>query len=132
MKTIRARLVVLVATAAIAPLVAYGLVSIGLLWSGTRQSVTAGALSVAEGAAEQIDAYMQHNVDLLQAVSADLHHTLLERWQQERILRNYVLTFPDFRELTLFDPDGTPVVSSRLAKPELVLTSRPRRRARRR
>ena len=103
MKTIRARLVVLVATAAIAPLIAYGLVSIGLLWSGTRQSVTAGALSVAEGAAEQIDGYMQHNVDLLQAVSADLHHTLLERWQQERILRNYVLTFPEFRELTLFD-----------------------------
>jgi signal transduction histidine kinase len=125
MKTIRARLVVLVATAAIAPLIAYGLVSIGLLWSGTRQSVTAGALSVAEGAAEQINGYMQHNVDLLQAVSADLHHTLLERWQQERILRNYVLTFPDFRELTLFDPDGTPVVSSRLGRPELVLTLRP-------
>jgi signal transduction histidine kinase len=125
MKTIRARLVVLVATAAIAPLIAYGLVSIGLLWSGTRQSVTAGALSVAETAAEQIDGYMQHNVNLLQAVSADLHHTLLERWQQERILRNYVLTFPEIRELTLFSPDGTPLVSSRLAKPELVLTTRP-------
>jgi signal transduction histidine kinase len=125
MKTIRARLVVLVATAAIAPLIAYGLVSIGLLWSGTRQSVTAGALSVAEGAAEQIDGYMQHNVDLLQAVSADLHHTLLERWQQERILRNYVLTFPEFRELTLFDPGGNVVATSRLAKPELLLTSRP-------
>ncbi len=125
MKTIRARLVVLVATAAIAPLIAYGLVSIGLLWSGTRQSVTAGALSVAEGAAEQIDGYMQHNVDLLQAVSADLHHTLLERWQQERILRNYVLTFPEFRELTLFDPDGAAVVTSRLATPDLVLAARP-------
>jgi signal transduction histidine kinase len=125
MKTIRARLVVLVATAAIAPLVAYGLVSIGLLWSGTRQSVTAGALSVAEGAAEQIQAYMQHNVDLLQAVSADLHHTLLERWQQERILRNYVLTFPEYRELTLFDPNGTVVATSRLTRPDLVLAARP-------
>jgi signal transduction histidine kinase len=125
MKTIRARLVVLVATAAIAPLIAYGLVSIGLLWSGTRQSVTAGALSVAEGAAEQIHGYMQHNVDLLQAVSQDLHHTLLERWQQERILRNYVLTFPEFRELTLFDPGGEVVATSRLARPDLVLTSRP-------
>jgi signal transduction histidine kinase len=125
MKTIRARLVVLVATAAIAPLIAYGLVSIGLLWSGTRQSVTAGALSVAEGAAEQIQGYMQHNVDLLQAVSADLHHTLLERWQQERILRNYVLTFPEFRELTLFDQDGAVVATSRLTKPGLALTTRP-------
>jgi signal transduction histidine kinase len=125
MKTIRARLVVLVATAAIAPLVAYGLVSIGLLWSGTRQSVTAGALSVAERAAEQIERYIQHNVDLLQAVGADLQHTALERWQQQRILRNYVLTFPEFRELTLFDPAGHAIATSRLALPELVLTPNP-------
>jgi signal transduction histidine kinase len=125
MKSIRARLVVLVATAAIAPLVAYGIVSIGLLWSGTRQSVTAGALSVAERAAEQIERYMQHNIDLLQALSADLHHTSLERWQQERILRNYVLTFPELREVTLFDAAGRPLATSRLSSPELTLTPTP-------
>lgn len=125
MKTIRARLVVLVGGAAIAPLIAYGLVSIGLLWSGTRQSVTAGALSVAERAAEQIERYIRHNIDLLQAVSADLHQTSLEHWQQERILRNYVVAFPEFRELTLFDPSGHPQATSRLSTPELVLTSTP-------
>lgn len=125
MKTIRARLVLLVATAAIAPLLAYGLVSIGLLRAGTGQSVTAGARSVAEQSAEQIDRYVQHNVDLLQAVAADLNHTGLERWQQERILRNYVLTFPEFRELTLFGRDGMPRASSRLQKPELTLSSPP-------
>jgi signal transduction histidine kinase len=125
MKTIRARLIVLVATAAIAPLLAYGIVSIGLLRTGTGQSVTAGARSVAEQAAEQIDRYVQHNVDLLQAVGADLNHTALQTWQQERILRNYVLTFPEFRELTLFDAEGRPVVSSRLGAPDLTLTSSP-------
>jgi signal transduction histidine kinase len=125
MKTIRARLIILVATAAIAPLLAYGIVSIGLLRAGTGQSVTAGARSVAEQAAAQIDRYVQHNVDMLQAVAADLNHTALEQWQQERILRNYVLTFPEFRELTLFDPKGKPVASSRLTTPELTLASPP-------
>jgi signal transduction histidine kinase len=125
MKTIRARLIVLVATAAIAPLLAYGIVSIGLLRTGTGQSVTAGARSVAEQAAEQIDRYIQHNVDLLQAVATDLNHTSLEPWQQERILRNYVLTFPEFRELTLFAPDGRPLASSRVTTPELTLAQPP-------
>ncbi len=125
MSSIRARLVVLVVTAGIAPLLAYGLVSMGLLRSGTRQSVTTGALNVAERSAEQIDRYIRHDLDLLEAVAADLHNTSLEPWQQERILRNYVLTFPEFRELTLFDPSGTPLVSSRLGTPQLALMPNP-------
>jgi signal transduction histidine kinase len=125
MKSIRARLVVLVVSAAVAPLLAYGLVSIWLLRSGTRQSVTAGALNVADRGAEQIDRYIHHDLELLQAVAADLHNTSLEPWQQERILRSYVLTFPEFRELTLFDPAGRPQVSSRLGTPQLTLTAKP-------
>jgi signal transduction histidine kinase len=125
MKSIRARLVVLVVSAAIAPLLVYGLVSIRLLFDGTRRSVTAGALAVAERSAEQIDRYLRHDLDLLQAVSSDLHNTSLEPWQQERILRNYVLKFPEFRELTLFDPQGKPLVSSRLSAPRLTLTKTP-------
>jgi signal transduction histidine kinase len=125
MKSIRARLVVLVVGAAIAPLLVYGLVSIRLLRDGTRQSVTEGALAVAERSAEQIDRYLRHDLDLLQALAADLHNTALEPWQQERILRNYVLTFPEFRELTLFDPQGTARVSSRLNEPRLTLSKTP-------
>jgi signal transduction histidine kinase len=125
MRSIRARLVVLVVSAAIAPLLVYGLVSIDLLREGTRTSVTAGAKAVAERSAEQIDRYLRHDLDLLQALAADLHNTALEPWQQERILRNYVLTFPEFRELTLFDPQGKPQVSSRLNEPRLTLTKTP-------
>jgi signal transduction histidine kinase len=127
MSSIRARLVVLVVSAGIAPLLAYGLLSIGLLRNGTRTSVTDGALNVAERSAELIDRYIHHDVDLLKAVAADLHGTSLEPWQQERILRNYVLTFPEFRELTLFGPDGQPQVSSRLTKPLLTLSKTPPR-----
>ncbi len=125
MTSIRARLVVLVVTAGIAPLLAYGLVSMGLLRQGTRQSVTAGALNVAARSAEQIDRYIGHDLDLLRAVAADLNNTSLEPWQEERILRNYVLSFPEFRELTLFDPQGHPRVSSRLNAPQLTLAPNP-------
>jgi len=127
MRSIRARLVVLVVSAAIAPLLAYGIVSIGLLRSGTRTSVTDGALNLAESSAGQIERYIGHDLDLLRAVSADIHNTSLQPWQQERILRNYVLTFPEFRELTLFDPAGRPLVSSRLSEAaiELKLTPTP-------
>ncbi len=125
MSTIRARLVVLVAAAAIAPLLAYGLVSIYLLRKGTRESVINGAAIVAQRASEQIDRYVSHNIELVQALAADLRHTGLETWQQERILRNYVLTFPEFRELTLFDVAGKSIASSRLTAPNLALTPTP-------
>ena len=125
MTSIRARLVLLVATAAIAPLVAYGFVSMQLLRAGTEEAVTLEARAMASRAAEQIDRYISHNLDLLEAVAANLRDTSPQRWQQERTLRNYVLAFPEVSELTLFDPAGTPLVSSRLTRPALRLSSRP-------
>ncbi len=121
MKTIRARLVLLVATAAVAPLIAYGFVSLQLLRTSTSQSVTAEAQVAAERAAEQIDRYVRHNLERLKQVAADLQYTSLERWQQERILRNYVIAFAELSELTLFDQSGTPLVTSRLTRPALTL-----------
>ena len=58
MKTIRSRLAVLVATAAIAPLLAYGVVSLQLLRSATNVSVTEEAETAAEHAAGEIDQYL--------------------------------------------------------------------------
>jgi signal transduction histidine kinase len=125
MMTLRARLMLLVASAAVAPLIAYGLVSMWLLRSGTEQSAISEAQVVAGRAAEQIERYVRHNLDLLDALGADLQHTGLQAWQQERILRNYVLAFPAFDELTLFNADGTAIVSSRLTEPDITLGSVP-------
>ena len=110
---ITARFVTAVVTAAVAPLVIYGIISISSLRAGNRQSVTEGNLNVAERAAQQITSYMDGNVKVLRAVAADLRNTDLRTWQQDRILKNYVLDFPEFRELTLFAPDGAVVVTSR-------------------
>jgi signal transduction histidine kinase len=121
MKTIRARLAVLVATAAIAPLLAYGVVSLQLLRSATNVSVTGEAETAAEHAAAEIDRYLSHNIDLLTVVANDLQYAGLTLDQQERILRNNVQGFPAFSELTLFDAGGAALASTSLLEPTLVL-----------
>ena len=117
--TITARFVAAVVTAAVAPLLVYGLVSIYSLRTGNETSVAEGNLNVARRAAEQIEQYMDSNVKVLQAVAAELRHTELQPWQQDRIVKNYVLDFREFRELTLFAPDGTTVASSRIGPTSL-------------
>ena len=118
---ITTRFVMLVATAAVAPLVIYGLVSINSLRTGNRQSVTAGNLNVARRAAEQIDQYVQTYVTVLQSLAAELRNTELQVWQQDRILKNHVLDFPEFRELTLFAPEGHVIATSRLGTPRVAV-----------
>lgn len=122
---IRGRVALLVATAAVLPLLVFALVSVGSLRTGTRQSVVAGNMQLATRAAEQIEQYIAHAIATLQALGADLQGTALETWQQERILRNYVLAFPAFRELALFDAGGRLVATSRLTPSRLALPPPP-------
>ena len=103
---ITARFVAAVVTAAVAPLVLYGLVSIYSLRTGNEALVIDGNSNVAQQVAKQIELYMANNVKVLRSVAAELRATELELWQREQILKNHVLDFPEFRELTLFTRDG--------------------------
>ena len=124
MRRITSRFVLTIATAAVLPLVIYGALSISSLRGGTETSVREGNLNVATQVAEQVNMYVQHNVRTLQAVGAELGATGLTAWQQERILKDYVLQFPEFKEITLFDSSGAPLATgaalgiSRLSIPE--------------
>ena len=120
---ITTRFVLLVATAAVAPLVVYGVVSISSLWTGTRQSVIAGNLNVAARAAEEIRLYIDNNIKVLQALGTTLRNTRLQLWQQDRLVKDWVLDFPEFREITLFDQSTDSIVSSRLGAPRLTVPS---------
>ena len=116
MTRITSRFVLLIASAAIAPLLLYGLVSVTYLRSGTHESVRNGNLQVAEQVAERIRLYFDNNVRVLRATGAELVNTHLAGWQQARVLRNHVLEFPEFREVSLFDQGGRVVATSRLGK----------------
>jgi signal transduction histidine kinase len=115
------RFALLLAAAAIVPLVAYGFVSILSLHRGTRESVVAGNINVATRAATEIGRYVSTNAELLKALAADLQDTGLTREQQDQILKNYVLQFRAFHEITLFDESGAPLVSSRVGHPRVTV-----------
>jgi two-component system, NtrC family, sensor kinase len=120
-KKISTRFALLMAAAAVMPLLAYGGVSMYSLRTGAQEAVVQGNLNVARQVSEQIDLYVTGSVKILKAVAADLQRTGLATWQQDRILKNYVLEFPEFRELTLLDENGRPGVSSRLGKPSVTV-----------
>src|SRR5205809_1127177 len=120
-RRIAVRFALLLAAAAIVPLVAFGVVSILSLQRGTHESIVAGNLNVATRAAEEIRRYIVLNAEILKALAADLQNTGLEAWQQDRILKNYVVQFREFREISLFNEAGAPIATSRIGKPRVAI-----------
>jgi signal transduction histidine kinase len=116
---IATRFALLLALAAVVPLIAYGAVSILSLRSGTRQSVVQGNANVAARAVEEIRRYITTNAELLKALAANLQDTGLTPDQQDRIIKNYVLDIRQFREITLFDETGAVLATSRIGKPRV-------------
>jgi len=118
---IATRFALLLGIAAVVPLLAYGFVSLLSLQRGTRESIVAGNRNVATRAAEEIRRYVVTNAELLKALAADLQDTGLDQRQQDQILKNYVLGFREFREITLFDEAGGVVATSRVGKPRVAI-----------
>ncbi len=124
-RRIALRFALLLALASIIPLMAYGAVSIVSLQRGTHESVVAGNLNVATRAADEIRRYVSLNAEILKALAADLQNTGLEPWQQDRILKNYVLQFREFRELTLLAESGRTIATSRIGPPRVSIPRQP-------
>jgi signal transduction histidine kinase len=118
---IATRFALILAVAAVLPLLAYGIVSILSLQAATRESVVTGNLNVATRAAEEIRRYLVSHADILRALAAQMQDTGLDRAQQQQVLRNYVLQFGEFRELTLFDEAGALAASSRVGPPRVTI-----------
>jgi signal transduction histidine kinase len=118
---ISTRFALLIEAVAIVPLLGYGVVSVVSLRNGAQQAVIVGNLNVASQVAEQIELYITGSIKILKAVAADLQQTGLAEWQKDRILKNFVLQFPEFNELTLLDDTGAPIVSSRLGTPTVTV-----------
>jgi signal transduction histidine kinase len=123
LRRITSRFVMLIATAAVAPLVIYGVVSIGKLDNGMKGSVGEGNLRVAQQVATQIKLYIDSNARVLRSVGEEIAGTRLAAWQQSRILKNHVLDFPEFREISLFDAGGRVMATSRLGNPATAVPS---------
>ena len=116
---IATRFALLLALAAVVPLLAYGFISLLSLQRGTRDSIVIGNQNVATRAAEEIQRYVSTNADLLKALAADLQDTGLEPGQQKQILDNYIIEFQEFTEITLFDEAGKALATSRVEAPRV-------------
>lgn len=116
MRSLRFTIGAMLATAAVVPLLIYGAMSVYEVRDGTRRTVIDGNLNVARLAGEQVRRYVSTNIQIFQALAADLEGTNLTLDQQDVILKNFVLRFPEFRELTAFDEQGRQTASSRVGK----------------
>jgi signal transduction histidine kinase len=114
MTRLTTRFVLLIASAAVAPLVLYGVVSFDRLQAGTRESVTRGNSELATQVAERIGLYISHNTRILKSVGLELGAIDLEPWQQNRVLKDYALDFPEFTEITFFSAGGRVLATSRV------------------
>ena len=123
MRRITGRFVLLIATAAVLPLVIYGLVSVRSLRTGTEQSVGAGNQAVAQQVAYRIELYFNNNIRVLSSIATQIRGTQLDQWQRERILRNHVLDFREFREISVFDGGGHMLATSRISTTTLTIPS---------
>jgi signal transduction histidine kinase len=121
MRRITSRFVLLIATAAVAPLVVYGAISIFNLRQATETSVRDGNRKVATQVAEQIFQYIDHNRRVLKSLGVVLSTSGLESWQQSRILKDHVFDFPEFREISFFTAGGRPIATSRGTDPKLTI-----------
>jgi signal transduction histidine kinase len=123
MKRITGRFVLLIATAAVLPLLLYGLISVTKLTDSTEQSVTLGNQALAQQIAAQITLYFNDSHRVLLSIAENLRGTQLEHWQQEEVLRNHVLDFPEFREISVFDAQGRLRATSRVSTSTLKIPS---------
>jgi len=120
MRTLRVRFAVMLATAAVVPLLTYGALSLYSLRTGTRSTVVEGNLNVARQVADQVRRYIGTNFQILQALAADLDSTNMTPGQVDRVLKNYVLRFSEFRELTIVSAAGQATATSRVGQAGVV------------
>ena len=115
LRSITSQFVFVLATAALLPLVCFGVWSLATVNRATRESVTAGHVRLAALEAEQIARVVGDATALLESVAADLGEADLD--QQERLLEDTAVRFPTFREIGLLDAAGRVVATSRTDSP---------------
>jgi signal transduction histidine kinase len=114
MKRISTKLIILLVSAALIPLVLFGILSIMASRTANYQSVSEGNLNVGKRAADQIELYVQNGIQILKGIAENINRTNLETWQKETIIKNYVINFEQFHEIYLTDRKGMQVATTEL------------------
>ena len=111
------RFVTVVATAAVAPLLIYGAISLSMLRAAGQRAAIDRNLDVAEQAADRVALHLQSRVRLLQTIATALDRPHPEPRHASVALRRYARDLPELRELTLWEglgSDRRTIASSRM------------------
>lgn len=111
LRSIASQFAFVLATAALLPLVCFGVWSLATVSRATRESVTAGRLRFAALEADQIAGVVGDATALLESVAADIGDADTD--QQQLLLNDTTVRFPAFREIGLLDAAGRVVMTSR-------------------
>lgn len=115
------RMALLVTTAALVPLLVFGMVAQRTLSANMRASVRASRAAIVARAADAIRVYLDATRQLVRSAAADLQGTGRTRAEQARVLGNHVAITPEIRALTLYDAQrravATSVISTQTAAP---------------
>jgi len=114
MKRISTKLIILLVSAALIPLVLFGIFSIMASRAANYHSVSEGNLNVAKRAADQIELYVQNGTQIFKGIAENVNRTHLQPWQKETIIKNYVINFEQFHEIYLTDRSGMQVATTEL------------------
>lgn len=112
MKSISSKLILLLIMAVLFPLSLYGILSIWTSRHFNFKAVTEGNINVAKRAAEEIDLYVTNSIAILNALSQNLGRFNISMEEQKLILRNYILNFPELKDISITDNMGREIISS--------------------
>lgn len=118
LKSISAKLIILLVIAGFVPLIVYGMLSIWTSRYFNFKVVREGNINVAKRAAEEIDLYIINRVSILNALLQNLGRFHLPLQEEKLIVENYILNFPEFKYICIMDKEGKELISSNYSMSE--------------
>ena len=113
MKRLSFKFIRLLVVAALVPLVIFGLISIYSARRVAYDRVIQGNQNVARRAASEINIYLANSVEMMKTLADNLSNIRLTPYQQERIIKNYVIDFNRLEEIIYAENIEKTVISSR-------------------
>jgi len=112
MKSISTKLIFLLVFAVVVPLSLYGILSILTSRYYHFKAITEGNINVARRAAGEIDLYITNSIAILEALAQNIGRFHISETEQRLIVRNYILNFPQFQQISLIDIKGKEIITT--------------------
>jgi len=112
------KLSILLFFSCLVPLIFFGTMAVRRAVEAQHEAISRGNALVAERSAEQIGQYVAMLRDVLRALSENINRPGIDRNLQESIVRNYIINFKQFQEITLVNSRGRELITQGIVSGE--------------